>query len=86
MEKIDLSDKGLASRKLWFSIGTAIAIIGGAIFCGFVPAAVPVYPELVGGLLAVQAIYLGGNVFNKFAIGKVHVSAMEKQRRHATPE
>ena len=72
---------GFVSRKLWFSIGTAVAIIACGIFCGFVPAAIPVYPELVGGLLAVLFVYTGGNVANKWTIGKIQMGE-SKEPRH----
>jgi hypothetical protein len=56
-----INDGGIKSRKLWFAVGTALAII---LSSKFVP--VGLYPEAVSGLTIVLGIYVGGNAGVKF--------------------
>ncbi len=65
------NDGGLASRKLWLTIGVIIAIIGVSILSAFMPVLIPELPTIVGGILGALGLYLGGNVAVKFAAGKV---------------
>ena len=52
----------LASRKLWFSIATSVAIFIGGMIAAFMPSFGVTYPELIAGLLGVLTIYSGANV------------------------
>ncbi len=66
------ADSGYASRKFWFSIGIVGAIFLAAVLCGLWPALIPMFPEMVGGFLAVLALYVTGNVSSKWVIGKTN--------------
>lgn len=70
MESLDPKDGGYASRKLWYSVGTSIAIVVVGTFSGFWPPFRPGLETVVGGLLGVLALYLGGNVSNKWVVAK----------------
>lgn len=67
------ADGGFTSRKLWFGIGTSIAIVGGGVFYAFVDGFRNGYETYIMGLLGVLGLYVGGNVTHKFALAK-HVA------------
>lgn len=67
---MDLKDGGARSRKLWLAAGTSLGIVGVALLAARIPALVPLFDTLVGGLLGVLALYLGGNVAAKQVLKK----------------
>jgi hypothetical protein len=70
-EIIDPEDGGLASRKLWFGIGSSGAICVLAILGAWcLPALLPVLPEVIGGLIGVLSLYIGGNLGAKFLVSR----------------
>ncbi len=75
---VDLAyaDKGLASRKLLYGIGTSIAIIVGGIFYAFCAGFRTGYETYIAGLMGVLALYTGGNVAAKHVISK-HIQAQQ---------
>lgn len=75
---LDISDGGFASRKLWFGIGTSIAICTMAILGAWVlPALIPQMPTVIGGLLAVLGLFIGGNLGQSAITGKFLVNRHE---------
>lgn len=60
-------DGGAKSRKLWFSLYTSSLIVLSGYVCSILPAMVPLFDTMVGGLVGVLALYLGGNVGARFA-------------------
>ena len=69
-------DGGYSSRKLWYSIGTSGLIFIGAILSGKWSVFGPHYETMISGLIGVLALYLGGNVSNRFLMGKVIASTV----------
>lgn len=67
---LDIRDGGFWSRKLLYSIGTSVAIVGGGFLAAYVDGFRPIYETYIGGLMGVLALYLGVNVGNKFVVGK----------------
>jgi hypothetical protein len=65
------SDGGYASRKLWYAIGTSVAILAAGALAAFFPTFRPSLETVVGGLIGTLAIYSGANVGGKLAVGKV---------------
>jgi len=66
----DLKDGGLASRKLWFSVGTSCAIFGCAVLAACWPVFGANLQTVVGGLLATLGVYCGVSVTNSWLTGK----------------
>jgi hypothetical protein len=64
------ADGGFSSRKLWYAIGTSVAIVGVGILAAFMPLFRSSLETVVGGLCGTLAIYAGANVTGKWAIGK----------------
>jgi hypothetical protein len=64
------ADGGYSSRKLWYAIGTSVAIVGVGLVAAFVPLFRSSLETVVGGLCGTLAIYAGANVTGKWAIGK----------------
>lgn len=54
-------DGGIKSRKLWFSVGSSIMLVLASLV---VPVAV--FPNVMYGLISVNAIYVGGNAATKW--------------------
>lgn len=68
---IDPKDGGIKSRKLWYAVGTSVAIVLVAMLAGTcMPAMVPMLPEVYGALVAVLSIYSGANFAGKWNISK----------------
>lgn len=84
-QPIDVSDGGGKSRKLWFSIGIAFAIVLGGVFYAFVEGFRDGYDVYVTGLLGVLAAYSGANIGNKMVIAK-HVANFNANRREDRTE
>jgi hypothetical protein len=74
-DTLDPSDGGPWSRKLWFSIGAIVVIVGGGVFFAFVPGFRDGYGTLTEGVLGVCGLFLGANVGNKMVIAK-HIATM----------
>ena len=64
------ADGGYASRKLWYAMGTSFLIFVGAILSGVWKLFGPHYETMISGLIGVLAVYMGGNVTGKLAVGK----------------
>jgi hypothetical protein len=71
------ADGGMSSRKLWYGIGTSLAIVLGGVFFAFVPGFRTGYDTYIAGLMGVLALYVGGNVANKHVVAK-HLAAQAK--------
>lgn len=69
-DKIDPNDGGYASRKFWLSCATMLLLFLGALVAAKYAGMAGVYPELIGGLLAVLATYCGANIGAKVVTGK----------------
>lgn len=67
---LDPRDGGMASRKLWFAIGTSCGVFAGAVVCSVWPAMGANYQVMVGGMLGALAAYSGSNVAAKYVIAK----------------
>lgn len=68
---LDPKDGGVRSRKLWYAVGTSMAILLVAVLAGsYMPALVPMLPEVYGALIAVLSIYSGANFAGKWNISK----------------
>lgn len=65
-----LRDGGIRSRKLWFGVGTSMAIMGMCFLAAFKPVFIPVLEIAIGGLLGSYGIFCGANVGGKFTIGQ----------------
>lgn len=65
-----MADGGILSRKMWYSIGTSIAIVGVGIMSALWPAFRPGLETIVGALIATLGIYCGSNVGAKWTLGK----------------
>lgn len=70
----NLIDKGIRSRKFILTIVCIVLLIGMTILCGLVKVLQPMFATFVGGLLGILGLYFGGNVANKYAIGKTMTS------------
>lgn len=61
---------GFKSRKLWYAVGTSIAVVACAVGAALWPAFGVNFGELIGGLLGALAIYTGTNIGSKFVQGR----------------
>lgn len=68
-KKIDPS-KTPDGRKYRLAIISMFVLLGGFGLAGLNPAFAAVYAELVTAILGINALYYGGNVGNKWVIGK----------------
>ena len=82
-KNLDPSDGGFSSRKLWYAIGTSIAIIGVGVFSVFFPGLRPSVESVIGGLLGALAIYAGSNVSNKWVVGKNAITNLVEKAQQA---
>ena len=64
------ADGGYSSRKLWYAIGTSVAIVAVGLVAAWVPLFRSSLETVVGGLCGTLAIYAGANVTGKWAICK----------------
>ncbi len=64
-------DGGIKSRKLWFSIFAMLLVIATAFMSTKGIIHKSLYPEVSDALVALAAIYLGGNVAGKFFASKL---------------
>lgn len=64
-------DGGIKSRKLWFSVFAMLLVIMTAFLSTKGLIHKSLYPELSEALVALAAIYLGGNVAGKFFASKI---------------
>lgn len=85
-KKMDLNDGGNKSRKLWFSIYAIAVMVVAALAGARMPAFAPMYDTLVGGIVAVTAAFLTGNVAAKWVIGKSVGSKEQPKKKPAEPE
>jgi hypothetical protein len=67
---LDERDGGLASRKLWFCVGTALAMIATWFCTGFIHSLQPTFDTVIGGILAISGLYLTGNVASRWVAAK----------------
>lgn len=66
-----MEDNNYKSRKLNYGIMTSLSIVGLGIFSAWkLPALAVSLDVIIGGLIAVYAIYCGANVGNKVNVGK----------------
>jgi hypothetical protein len=72
-----LRDGGARSRKLWYAVGTSVGIIACAGLCAYVPALIPLFDTMVGGLIGVFALYAGANVGAKHVLKKTVQAPVE---------
>jgi hypothetical protein len=86
-KKPDLSDGGNKSRKLWFSVYSIGVMTVAALVGSRLPTFAPMYDTLVGGIVAVTAAFLTGNVAAKWVIGKsVGSAGQQPQKKPAEPQ
>lgn len=82
-----IKDGGVKSRKLWFAV-FAIAVIVGAGLYG--PAlwagSVAFYDAMVGGVVAIAAAYLTGNVAQKWVGAKAQPAIIAAQQAATAPK
>jgi hypothetical protein len=69
-KNLDPDDNGFNSRKLWFAVGTSLAIVAVGLVAAFYPSFRPGLETVVGGQLGALALYLGSNVSNKWVLAK----------------
>lgn len=81
----DLNDGGAKSRKLWFSVYSIAVMVIAALAGAHMPAFAPMYDTLVGGIVAVTAAFLTGNVAAKWVIGKA-VGGSNAKKKPAEPQ
>jgi len=67
---LDPKDGGVLSRKMWFAVGIAVAMIACWLLTGWWIPLATTYEALLGGLLAVLGLFITGNVANKFVVAK----------------
>jgi hypothetical protein len=79
--KMDPQDGGAKSRKLWFSVYAITVMVASALIGARLPAFAPMYDTLVGGIVAVTAAFLTGNVAAKWVIGKSVVTTAESPKK-----
>lgn len=72
------ADGGYSSRKLWYGIGTSIAILAGGVFYAFCAGFRPGYETMIAGLMGVLALYTGGNVAAKHVVGRQVAAAAQQ--------
>lgn len=66
------ADGGYASRKLWYAVGTSVAVVLMGLLAAWIPMFRSSLEVVVGGLCGTLAIYVGANVTGKWAIGKAN--------------
>jgi hypothetical protein len=72
----DVKDGGYFSRKFTFGVGATLLIVFVALVAAkWVPAMIPMYDAMVGGIIALYGLFLGGNISGKHVIGKANVAA-----------
>jgi hypothetical protein len=64
------ADLELAGRKYRLSLITILVIFAAYALSGYAPTFAPLYEEMVSGLIAVLFVYCGGNITNKWVLGK----------------
>lgn len=74
MDKIDVNDNGISSRKFWFALFTSVAIFSGAVLATVWHGFGPNYETLIGGLIGCLAVYTGANIGSKYVLGKHRVA------------
>ena len=79
--KMDPKDGGAKSRKLWFSVYAITVMVLAALIGARLPAFAPMYDTLVGGIVAVTAAFLTGNVAAKWVIGKSGIVVGEEPKK-----
>jgi hypothetical protein len=67
---MDLNDNGWASRKLAYTVFTAVLVAGAGLLSMLV-LGLDVYTTMVTALVAILSLYLGGNIATKLALGRV---------------
>lgn len=77
MDANHLKDGGAKSRKLWYAVGTSVAILICGFWSSYHPTFVPVLAEIVGGLLGALGLYLTGNVGGKAVLGRIKNTASQ---------
>jgi hypothetical protein len=55
----------ITNRKLWVGGISMLAVTAFGVFCGFVPAAIPIYSTYCMGITGISASYMAGNVAQK---------------------
>jgi hypothetical protein len=66
-----IGDGGYLSRKLFAFLLTDFLLVAFAVIASHYPAIIVMFSEYAASVIAVFALYLGGNIGGKFAIGKV---------------
>jgi hypothetical protein len=69
-KKMAPMSNGFKSRKLWYAVGTSLAVVACAVGAAIWPAFGVNLGEIIGGLLGALAIYNGTNVGSKFIQGR----------------
>jgi hypothetical protein len=77
----DVKDGGYFSRKFTFGVGaTLLLVIVAFVAARWVPAMIPMYDAIVGGVIALYGLFLGANVGGKHVIGKANVAAKQAEQ------
>lgn len=79
---LDPTDGSWGSRKLWFSVGTSVAIMLGGVFYAFMPAFQSGFEIYCTALLACLSAFLGANVGNKMVVAK-HIAMVTASKMQA---
>lgn len=82
--QFDPNDGGYSSRKLHLAYFTMFAIFGSAVLAANWPPFAPLFPTLIGGLLAGAGIYNVSNVSSQWVTSK-HIQGMATIAADPTP-
>lgn len=84
VQSLAQKDGGYSSRKLWYGIGTSVAIVLGGVFYALCTGFRTGYETYIAGLMGVFGLYLGANVTARHVTAK-HVTDLAKALRPQPP-
>jgi hypothetical protein len=67
---LDPDDGGYASRKLWVALIGMALVTAGFILSGIYPVLAGSFPAMIGGISALAALYMTGNVAQNWVVAK----------------
>lgn len=76
---IDPNDGGVFSRKLWLTVGTMLLMVVCWFMTGRLTFLATTFDALVGGLLGALAMFIVGNVSNKYVVAKQAAGAAQNK-------